>query len=511
MMKRALVSVSDKTNLVPFVSSLVELGYEIISTGGTKKALEAAGIKTIGISEVTDFPEIMDGRVKTLHPKVHGALLCVRDNPDHVRQIEELGIQYIDLVCVNLYPFKETVQKPGVSHEEIIENIDIGGPSMLRSASKNYKFIPVLCDPSDYDAVVKELRENGETSLTTREYLAAKVFRHTASYDTMIASYLTERTGEKYPEKFTITFDKVQELRYGENPHQSAAFYKGMDPQYSLANAKQLHGKELSYNNIQDGNAAIEILKDFEGQPAVVGLKHMNPCGVGIGKTIEEAWDKAYEADPVSIFGGIVAFNEPIHASVAEKLSKIFLEIIIAPAFDEDAFEILSKKKNIRLMQLDTSLEVNARYKVTNVNDGLLVQDIDDHKITAEDLRCVTNRKPTEEELEQLLFAWKVVKHVKSNAIVLVKDNMTIGVGAGQMNRVGAAKIAIEQAGEKAKGSIMSSDAFFPMPDTVEEAVKAGVTAIIQPGGSIKDQLSIDVCNEHGIAMVYTGVRHFKH
>ena len=510
-MKRALVSVSDKTNLVPFVSSLVELGYEIISTGGTKKALEAAGIKTIGISEVTDFPEIMDGRVKTLHPKVHGALLCVRDNPDHVRQIEELGIQYIDLVCVNLYPFKETVQKPGVSHEEIIENIDIGGPSMLRSASKNYKFIPVLCDPSDYDAVVKELRENGETSLTTREYLAAKVFRHTASYDTMIASYLTERTGEKYPEKFTITFDKVQELRYGENPHQSAAFYKGMNPQYSLANAKQLHGKELSYNNIQDGNAAIEILKDFEGQPAVVGLKHMNPCGVGIGKTIEEAWDKAYEADPVSIFGGIVAFNEPIHASVAEKLSKIFLEIIIAPAFDEDAFEILSKKKNIRLMQLDTSLEVNAKYKVTNVNDGLLVQDIDDHKITAEDLRCVTNRKPTEEELEQLLFAWKVVKHVKSNAIVLVKDNMTIGVGAGQMNRVGAAKIAIEQAGEKAKGSIMSSDAFFPMPDTVEEAVKAGVTAIIQPAGSIKDQLSIDVCNEHGIAMVYTGVRHFKH
>lgn len=510
-MKRALVSVSDKTNLVPFVSSLVELGYEIISTGGTKKALEAAGIKTIGISEVTDFPEIMDGRVKTLHPKVHGALLCVRDNPDHVRQIEELGIQYIDLVCVNLYPFKETVQKPGVSHEEIIENIDIGGPSMLRSASKNYKFIPVLCDPSDYDAVVKELRENGETSLTTREYLAAKVFRHTASYDTMIASYLTERTGEKYPEKFTITFDKVQELRYGENPHQSAAFYKGMNPQYSLANAKQLHGKELSYNNIQDGNAAIEILKDFEGQPAVVGLKHMNPCGVGIGKTIEEAWDKAYEADPVSIFGGIVAFNEPIHASVAEKLSKIFLEIIITPAFDEDAFEILSKKKNIRLMQLDTSLEVNAKYKVTNVNDGLLVQDIDDHKITAEDLRCVTNRKPTEEELEQLLFAWKVVKHVKSNAIVLVKDNMTIGVGAGQMNRVGAAKIAIEQAGEKAKGSIMSSDAFFPMPDTVEEAVKAGVTAIIQPGGSIKDQLSIDVCNEHGIAMVYTGVRHFKH
>lgn len=510
-MKRALVSVSDKTNLVEFVSGLVELGYEIISTGGTKKALEAAGISTIGISDVTGFPEIMDGRVKTLHPNVHGALLCVRDNPEHVKQINELDIQYIDLVCVNLYPFKETVLKPGVSHEEIIENIDIGGPSMLRSASKNYRYIPVICDPNDYDTVLNELREHGETSLETREKLAAKVFRHTASYDTMIASYLTEKTGEKYPEKFTLTFDKVQDLRYGENPHQSAAFYKGMNPQYSLANAKQLHGKELSYNNIQDGNAAIEILKDFEGQPAVVGVKHMNPCGVGIGNTIEEAWDKAYEADPVSIFGGIVAFNEPINNAIAEKLSKIFLEIIIAPAYVEDAFEILSKKKNIRLLQLDTTLSVNAKYKVTNVNDGLLVQDIDDHQITEEDLRCVTNRKPTEEEIKQLLFAWKVVKHVKSNAIVLVKDNMTIGVGAGQMNRVGAAKIAIEQAQEKAKGSVMGSDAFFPMPDTVEEAVKAGVTAIIQPGGSIKDQLSIDVCNEHGIAMVFTGVRHFKH
>lgn len=510
-MKRALVSVSDKTNLVEFVSELVKLGYEIISTGGTKKALEAAGIETIGISEITGFPEIMDGRVKTLHPKVHGALLCVRDNEEHVKQLKELDIDYIDLVCVNLYPFKQTVQKPGVTHEEIIENIDIGGPSMLRSASKNYKFIPVLVDPNDYEKVIEELKANGETTLETREKLAAKVFRHTANYDAMIASYLTEKTGEKYPEKLTITYDKVQDLRYGENPHQSAAFYKNMNPQYSLANAKQLHGKELSYNNIQDGNAAIEILKDFEGTCAAVGLKHMNPCGVGLGKTIEEAWDKAYEADPVSIFGGIVAFNEPVNKAVAEKLANIFLEIIIAPAFDEDAFEILSKKKNIRLMQLDTTLSVNAKYKVTNVNDGLLVQDVDDHKLTKEDLRCVTNRKPTEEELEQLLFAWNVVKHVKSNAIVLVKNNMTIGVGAGQMNRVGAARIAIEQAQEKAKGSVMGSDAFFPMPDTVEEAVKAGVTAIIQPGGSIKDQLSIDVCNEYGIAMVYTGVRHFKH
>ena len=298
-MKRALVSVSDKTGLVEFVKGLVEQGFEIISTGGTKKALEEAGLSPIGISDVTGFPEIMDGRVKTLHPKVHGALLCVRDNPSHVAQLKELGIEYIDLVCVNLYPFKETVQKPGVSHEEIIENIDIGGPSMLRSASKNYKSVTVVCDPKDYEKVLEEIKEHGDTTPETRELLAAKVFRHTARYDAMIADYLTKKTGNEFPESLTITFDKVQDLRYGENPHQKAAFYKGMNPQYSLANATQLHGKELSYNNIQDGNAAIEILKDFEGQCAAVGLKHMNPCGVGIGDSIEAAWDKAYEADPV--------------------------------------------------------------------------------------------------------------------------------------------------------------------------------------------------------------------
>lgn len=510
-MKRALLSVSDKTSLLDFAQGLVRNGYEIISTGGTKKALEEAGLPVIGISEITGFPEIMDGRVKTLHPNVHGALLCVRDNEEHVKQIQDLGIDYIDLVCVNLYPFKETVQKPGVDHATIIENIDIGGPSMLRSASKNYRFIPVVCDPADYDTVLAEIEENGETKPETRERLAAKVFRHTARYDAMIADYLTKKTGEEFPESMTITFDKVQDLRYGENPHQKAAFYKGMNPQYSLANAVQLHGKELSYNNIQDGNAAIEILKDFSDTPAAVGLKHMNPCGVGIGSTINEAWDKAYEADPVSIFGGIVALNRPVDKELAEKLSKIFLEIIIAPAFDADALEILERKKNIRLMVLDTTLEPCNSMKYTNVSDGLLVQDMDTHQVKAEDLKCVTNRKPTAEEIEQLLFGWKVVKHVKSNAIVLVKDNMTIGVGAGQMNRVGAAKIAIEQAGEKAKGSIMASDAFFPMPDTVEEAAKAGVTAIIQPGGSIRDQDSIDACNKYGIAMVTTGVRHFKH
>ena len=523
-MKRALVSVSDKTGLVEFVQGLVDCGYEIISTGGTKKALEAAGIHPIGISDVTGFPEIMDGRVKTLHPKVHGALLCVRSNPDHVRQLQELGIEY----KFKTEQLAEEIQEHEFRLREIdeidndlckclkyackiIENIDIGGPSMLRSASKNYQSIPVLCDPKDYDKVLEEIRENHETTLETRERLAAKVFRHTARYDAMIADYLTKKTHEEFPESMTITFDKVQDLRYGENPHQKAAFYKGMNPQYSLANATQLHGKELSYNNIQDGNAAIEILKDFEGQFAAVGVKHMNPCGVGIGENIEAAWDKAYEADSISIFGGIVALNAKVEKGLAEKLSKIFLEIIIAPDFSEEALEILTRKKNIRLMKLDTSLSVSSALKYTNVNDGLLVQEMDQHIINEEDLKCVTNRKPTEEEIKQLLFGWKVVKHVKSNAIVLVKNDMTVGVGAGQMNRVGAAKIAIEQAGEKAKGSVLASDAFFPMPDTVQEAIKAGVTAIIQPGGSIKDQLSIDECNEHGIAMVFTGVRHFKH
>lgn len=510
-MKRALISVSDKTGLDAFAKGLQAAGYEIISTGGTRKALENAGISTISISDVTGFPEIMDGRVKTLHPNVHGALLCVRNNPEHVKQIQDLGIENIDLVCVNLYPFKETVAKDGVSHEEIIENIDIGGPSMLRSASKNYKFITVVCDPKDYEQVLSEIEQFGDTTAETREHLAAKVFRHTARYDAMIADYLTKKTGEQFPESMTITFDKVQDLRYGENPHQKAAFYKGMQPQYSLANARQLHGKELSYNNIQDGNAAIEVLKDFEGQKAAVGLKHMNPCGVGVGATLNEAWDKAYDSDPVSIFGGIVALNDEVDEELAEKLSKIFLEIIIAPAFSEKALEILTRKKNIRLLELDTTLEPNNTLKYTNVNDGLLVQDMDTHQVKAEELTCPTNRKPSAQELEQLLFGWNIVKHVKSNAIVLFKDFQTIGIGAGQMNRVGAAKIAIEQAGEKARGSVMASDAFFPMPDTVEEAAKAGVTAIIQPGGSIKDQASIDECNKHGIAMVFTGVRHFKH
>lgn len=509
-MKRALVSVSDKTGLIDFVRGLVECGYEIVSTGGTKKALDEAGIKTLGISEITNFPEIMDGRVKTLHPNVHGGLLCVRENPAHMEALKKNNIDLIDMVVVNLYPFKETLQKPGVTHEELIENIDIGGPSMLRSAAKNHRYVTVCVDPADYDSVLAEVRAEGDTSAATRNRLAAKVFRHTAAYDAMIANYLTEKEGEEYPESVTLTFDKVQGLRYGENPHQKAAFYKASQVGYSLANAEQLNGKELSYNNIQDGNAAVEILKEFS-EPAVVAVKHMNPCGVGTGADIDEAWKKAYAADPVSIFGGIVALNRTVTAETAKGMAELFLEIIIAPEYTPEALEILKGKKNLRVLTLDTAAEVKNRRKVTAVNDGMLLQDADLAKIDIENIRCVTERQPTEEEMTNLLFNWKVVKHVKSNAIVVGKDGQTVGVGAGQMNRVGAAKIALEQAGEKAKGAVLASDAFFPMPDTVEMAIKNGITAIIQPGGSIKDQLSIDECNRHGIAMIFTGMRHFKH
>ena len=511
-MKRALISVSDKTGIVEFAKELSSLGYEIISTGGTKKSLDEAGIKTIGISDVTKFPEMMDGRVKTLHPNVHGGLLCVRDNPQHMKDLVDNHIELIDMVVVNLYPFKETLKKGG-THEELIENIDIGGPSMLRSAAKNHKFVTVCVDPADYQRILDEVRANGDTTLEFRCELAAKVFRTTAAYDALIANYLTSKLGIEYPEKLTLTYEKVQDLRYGENPHQTAAFYATPMTGYSLASAKQLHGKELSYNNIQDANGAIEILREFlnSGKKAVVAVKHTNPCGVGIGDTLKEAWDRAYSADPISIFGGIVATNEVIDIEVAKELHKLFLEIVIAPGFTDEALEILMAKKNIRLMTLDIDQEIYNKKKVVGVNDGILLQDVDFGEVKPEDLVCVTETKPTEEDIQELLFGWKVVKNVKSNAIVVSKNNQTLGVGAGQMNRVGAAKIALEQAGEKSRGAYLSSDAFFPMPDTVQLAIEYGIKAIIQPGGSIKDQLSIDECNKHGIAMVFTKMRHFKH
>jgi phosphoribosylaminoimidazolecarboxamide formyltransferase/IMP cyclohydrolase len=512
--KRALISVSDKTGIVEFASELAKLGVQIISTGGTQSLLKEKGVPVIGISEVTGFPEIMDGRVKTLHPAVHSGLLAVRDNEEHTEQMKKLGLDYIDLVVVNLYPFAETIAKPDVTYEDAIENIDIGGPTMLRSAAKNHAFVTVVVDAADYGQVIEEIRASSDTTLETRKRLAAKVFRHTGSYDALIGDYLSKLGGEPYPERYTVTYEKVQELRYGENPHQKAAFYKKpLAAAGNITTAEQLHGKELSYNNLNDANTALQIVKEFS-EPAVVAVKHMNPCGVGIGTTVLEAYQKAYSADSTSIFGGIVAANRTVDEATAQLLHEIFLEIVLAPDFTPEAQNILSQKKNIRLLKvsgLDTAAVRKPEPVITSIEGGMLVQDSDAYKLTEEDIKVVTNRKPTEEELKQLLFAWKVVKHVKSNAIVLAADDMTIGVGAGQMNRVGAAKIAIEQAGDKAKGSVLASDAFFPMGDTLELAAKAGVTAVIQPGGSIKDEDSIRVANENGIAMIMTGVRHFKH
>ena len=510
-MKRALVSVSDKTNLVSFVQNLVELGYEIISTGGTKKTLEEAGMNVIAIDEVTGFPEILEGRVKTLHPMVHGGLLAKRDDAHHQAQVDENNIEYIDLVCVNLYPFAKTIQNPEATHEDKIENIDIGGPSMLRSAAKNFNDVTVVVDANDYDLIISEIHEHGNTTLKTRQMLAGKVFNHTAAYDAMIANYFNEINEVEVPEKLTVTYDLKQTLRYGENPHQKAAFYQTLHkPSYSVVASEQLHGKELSYNNIADTNAALEILSEFEGA-AAVAVKHMNPCGVGLGSTIEEAYTKAYEADSTSIFGGIVALNREVSKELAEELHKIFLEIVVAPSFTQDALDILKQKKNIRLLTTDMTERLQPGQKLVSVKGGLLVQELDTLQVNKEDLECVTEAKPTGEDLKQLLFGFQVCKHVKSNAITLVKNDMTIGVGAGQMNRVGSAKIALEQAGALADGAYLASDAFFPMPDTVELAAKYGVKAIIQPGGSIKDQDSIDACNKHGIAMVFTKIRHFKH
>ena len=511
MKKRALISVSDKTGVIEFAKQLVELGFEIISTGGTKKAIHEAGIPVIGVSDVTGFPEILDGRVKTLNPLIHGGLLAKFDDPSHKAQMNEHNIDPIQIVCVNLYPFQQTIEKPDVTVEDAIENIDIGGPTMLRSAAKNHQYVAVVVDPTDYETVISDLKEVNEVKFETRRALAAKVFRHTAAYDSIIANYMTELVGIETPEKLTVTYELKQPLRYGENPHQKAAFYrKPLGSKFSIANATQLHGKELSYNNINDADAALQIVKEFT-EPAAVAVKHMNPCGVGTGKDILAAYEKAFEADPVSIFGGIIALNREVDKSTAEKMHEIFLEIIIAPSFTKEAIDILTSKKNIRLLTIPFDGNEKPESKLTSIEGGLLVQDRDEYSLEHATITYPTDRKPTDEEWEALKLGWKVVKHVKSNAIVVSDAQMTLGIGAGQMNRVGSAKIALEQAGEKAKGAALASDAFFPMDDTVEAAAKAGVTAIIQPGGSIKDEDSIKKANEYGIAMVFTGVRHFKH
>jgi phosphoribosylaminoimidazolecarboxamide formyltransferase / IMP cyclohydrolase len=509
--KRALISVSDKNGIVDFARELIELGFEIVSTGGTKNALAEGGVPVIGISEVTNFPEILEGRVKTLHPNIHGGLLAKIGEESHRQQLEEHGITPIELVCVNLYPFQQTIAKPDVSVEDAIENIDIGGPAMLRASAKNHDYITVVVDPEDYQVVVDEYKENGRTEATTRRKLAAKVFRHTAAYDSMIAEYMTTLVGEENPEKLTVTYELKQSLRYGENPHQKAAFYrKPLGSTFSVANAEQLHGKELSYNNINDADAALQIVKEFS-EPAAVAVKHMNPCGVGTGSNVYDAFLKAFEADPVSIFGGIIAFNREVDGETARKLYEIFLEIIIAPSFSPEAKEILTGKKNLRLLTLPFGQEDKKEMKLTSIEGGLLAQEFDQFGLDQATVTVPTKREPTAEEWEALKLGWSIVKHVKSNAIVVTGRDQTLGIGAGQMNRVGAAKIALEQAGAKAEGAALASDAFFPMDDTVEAAAKAGITAIIQPGGSIRDEDSIKKADEYGITMVFTGVRHFKH
>ncbi|AUT06840.1 Phosphoribosylaminoimidazolecarboxamide formyltransferase [Streptococcus parauberis] len=514
-MKRALISVSDKAGIVEFAQALKDLGWDIISTGGTKAALDEAGLETIAIDDVTGFPEMMDGRVKTLHPNIHGGLLARRDLDTHLTAAKENNIELIDLVVVNLYPFKETIIRPDVTYSKAVENIDIGGPSMLRSAAKNHASVTVIVDPADYEVVLKELTEVGETNYATRQRLAAKVFRHTAAYDALIAEYFTAQVGEDKPEKLTLTYDLNQSMRYGENPQQDADFYqKAIPTDYSIASAKQLNGKELSFNNIRDADAAIRIIRDFKDRPTVVALKHMNPCGIGQADTIEEAWDNAYEADSVSIFGGIIVLNREVDAATAEKMHPVFLEIIIAPSYSEEALAILTnKKKNLRLLELpfDAQDASQVEPEFTGVVGGILVQNQDVVEENPDTWEVVTERQPNDQEKEALLFAWKAIKYVKSNGILIANDHMTLGVGPGQTNRVASVRIAIEQAKDRLEGAALASDAFFPFADNIEEIAAAGIKVIVQPGGSVRDQDSIDAANKHGISMVFTGVRHFRH
>lgn len=516
---RALISVSDKTGIVDFAKRIAACGFDIISTGGTAKALRDGGLDVRDVSDVTGFPECLDGRVKTLHPLIHGGILNIRNNPKHQEECKKLGIENIDLLVINLYPFKETIMKPGVDFQTCIENIDIGGPTMLRSAAKNFNDVTVVVDPADYETVLSEIEKDGYTSYETRYHLALKVFETTSNYDTMITDFLRANSEEMTKnkedllaqDKVTFTYEKVQDLRYGENPHQRAAFYREVgEDKGTLVNAKQLQGKALSYNNINDTNGALEILKEYgDDEPTIVAVKHANPCGVASDKTISEAYHKAYEADPTSIFGGIVASNRVIDKATADQMVKIFLEVVIAPGFTDEAKEVLSAKKNLRLLTLDDITYRPEGYELKKVAGGMLVMERDTKLY--DKLEVVTDRKPTDKEMEDLLFAWKAVKNTKSNAITIAKDKCMVANGPGQVNRIWPMENCIEHGGDKVKGAVVASDAFFPFDDCCTAAAKAGVTAIIQPGGSIRDADSIKVCNENGIAMVFTGMRHFKH
>ena len=521
--RRALLSVSDKTGLIPFATKLVSLGIELLSTGGTAKALEQAGLPVTEVSSVTGFPEIMDGRVKTLHPKIHGGLLGVTANPAHAEAMKHHAIAPIGLLVVNLYPFEATVAREA-GFDETIENIDVGGPAMIRAAAKNHGDVTVIVDPADYAAVEAELVSgNGVTSEATRRRLAAKAFARTASYDAAISQWLARQTGEELGPYFATGGVKLQSLRYGENPHQQAAFYAAPGKRFGITAARQLQGKELSYNNINDTDAALECLAEFEGagQAACVIVKHANPCGVATGADLREAYAKALACDPVSAFGGIIALNRPLDAATAAVITELFTEVIVAPAADAEAVEIVSRKKNLRLLLLDGQPMTGGGLAIKSVGGGLLVQTRDTMSVDAMDLKVVTKRQPTAAELADLRFAFRVAKHVKSNAIVYAKDGATVGIGAGQMSRVDSARIAArknedvsreaELATPSIRGSVVASDAFFPFADGLLQAAEAGATAVIQPGGSLRDEDVIRAADEAGLAMVFTGVRHFRH
>lgn len=506
-MKRALISVSDKTGVIELAKQLIELEVEIVSTGGTYALLRTHNLPVLSVEEVTHFPEMLEGRVKTLHPYVHGGILFKRNNQEHLEVLNQHNIQPIDLVIVNLYPFEKTIHDPHHTLDDAIENIDIGGPTLLRAAAKNFNDVCVIVDPSDYTILLTQLKEHDKPSYEFKKAMALKVFQHTSFYDALIAQYLNE---EKFPQYFTRSLTKVMDLRYGENPHQQAAFYADQHNDHSpLINAKQLQGKALSYNNLLDSNAAMELIKEFT-LPTCVVIKHTNPCGVGSATTIEEAYFKAYEADKISIFGGIVALNQEVNETVAEHLASLFLEVILAPSFSDQALKILSKKVNVRLMRINLNNDSITSLTYTSLNGGWLVQTRDEDAFDQKNINIVSGTLQ-DQDWDDAVFAMKVCKHVKSNAIVIARNGMTLGIGGGQSNRVGAARIALEMAQDKAKGAVLASDAFFPMPDTVELAAQYGIQTIIQPGGSIKDDLSIEACKKHNITMVLTGIRHFKH
>ncbi len=519
--QRALISVSNKEGVVEFAKGLAAMGIEILSTGGTAKALKEAGVPVKDVAEFTGFPEMLDGRVKTLHPKIHGGLLARRDDPTHLAQMKQHGLEPIDLVAVNLYPFESTVAKPNCSFEEAIETIDIGGPAMLRSSAKNFEHVTVVVDPHDYPKVLDEIRSgSGSVSTETRLALAKKVFLHTARYDSVISTYLESRTPDaervRFPSILTLQFEKVEDLRYGENPHQQAAFYREFRPaEPSVSTAKQLHGKAMSFNNFLDANAGLELVKEFD-QTAAVIIKHNNPCGVAIGESLLEAYRKAKATDPVSAFGGVIAFNRPVDAETAEEIAKMFVEIVIAPGFERSALELFKKKRDLRLLDVGTDLketwERRSGMDMKRVVGGLILQDRDLGRIEdVRTLKVATKRKPTDDEYDALAFAWIVCKHVKSNAIIYARPGQTIGIGAGQMSRVDSVKLAAMKAQSPLAGTVMASDAFFPFRDGLDEAAKAGITAVIQPGGSIKDEEVIRAADEHDMAMVMTGMRHFRH